>query len=263
MKLIMENWRGYVHEQGAPEHITEGEKIADDLIVSYEKEPLNEEFVTATVLAAKFILPLFLKLLGGAALSAATAKLGNWIHKKFHGAESDFLGRAGEVFEQATRVMATLGITKGANKAVQWYFNRKCTQLDPNNPEKISCSKKIRLDKRKWLARIQVTETIITVAVLLSASINELVSAAKEAGGLGQAVMTFFQEAGLKNEQAQSALVDAIGTSLDVGEAAAGAKASGEKAAAMGGAGFAAEFNKQKFWADIRRSLRVLWSGER
>jgi len=259
MKLIMENWREFVHGQNNGEYITEGEKLADELIASYEEEPLNEELITG-MLAVKFLVPLFLKLMAGSALSAAVAKFGNWVHKKAYGTKSDFLGQASEIFEQATRFMATVGITKAGNKIVNWYFNRKCNR----NPQgKIVCSSKLRRERRKWLERIKVTETIITLAVLVTASINELAAAAKEAGGVGEALTKFFHDAGIQSVRARSATVDALSAAFDAGDVASRAGEAGTQVSGMAGAGAEASFKKDLFWKAIKSQIRTLWTGTR
>ena len=231
MKLIMENWRGYVNEGG-----TEGEKLAQSLIAGTEDEQLNEAVFTLAAMA----IPFFLKLVGSAAMAAAVAKFGSWIQKKFTGNESEFLNKTSEVFKQATKLIATLGVTAGARKIVNWYYDRR-----PN-----------RKARRKWLARVGLTENLITMAVLMYGAYREIAAAAQEAGGVGKALAGYFQEAGLQDEAAKSALIDAFEAAVDMGEATAAAVSGQELSQAS-------SINKGIFWAGIKRTLKTAWSGER
>jgi len=260
MKLIMESWRHFVDEQKDREVISEGEKLADDLIVGSEKEQLNEELITATLL-----LPFFLKMIAGAALSGAVAKLGSALQRRITGQESDFLEGAAKFFEEATKIMATVGITKGATKLVNWYFAKKCKKFNNGRPCASSDEwpAELKQSRRKWLARIDLTEKTVTMAVLLFVSANELVSAAKEAGGLANAVGQFFTNAGFENESARSALIDALGTSLDAGGAAGQTGEIGTKVASMTGGTVQAKINKAMFFAGLTRFIKTLWSGKK
>ena len=231
MKTLMENWRGYVNEE------TAGEELAQNLISNLQKEEkLNEEIITLATMAV----PFFLKLVGSAAMAAAVAKFGSWIQKKFTGNESEFLNKTSEVFEQASKFIATLGLTAGAAKLVNWYYDRR-----PN-----------RKARRKWLARVKLTENLVTMAVLMYGAYREIAAAAQEAGGVGKALASYFQEAGLQDEAAKSALIDAFESAVDMGEASASA-VSGQELSQY------SSIDKGIFWAGIKRTLKTAWSGAR
>lgn len=226
----MENWREYVNESATP-----GDELAQNLIASVQKDKkLNEEIFTLAAMAV----PFFLKLVGSAAMASAVAKFGSWAQKRFTGNESEFLNKTSEVFEKATRAIATLGITSGAKKLVDWYYS-----VRPN-----------RKAKRKWLARIQLTESIVTMAVLMFGAYREIAAAAQEAGGVGKALAGYFQEAGLQDPGARGALIDAFETAVDVGESGAGAKSTSELAQAS-------SIDKDIYWSGIKRLLKTAWSG--
>lgn len=252
MKLIMENWREYVNDVNDVSDINEstGDQLAQALIAQVqgkakkkgkkgkkgEPQELNEEIFTLAAMAV----PFFLKLVGSAAMASAVAKFGSWVQKKFTGNESEFLNKTSEVFEKATRMIATLGITSGAKKLVNWYYS-----VRPN-----------RKAKRKWLARIELTEGLVTMAVLMFGAYREIAAAAQEAGGVGKALAGYFQEAGLQDEGARAALIDAFETAVDVGEAGASGVGASELAQAS-------SIDKDIYWATIKRTLKTAWDGSR
>lgn len=276
MKLILENWRQFVREEESNELMAESaaaesEKIATELVADFvkkvkakkgaeaekgpgeiaeEKELLNEDFGASFVIVV--ILPFFFKLIGGAALSAAIAKGGAWWAQQVGDADAaERLDKLGNLLEWITKTMITGGIFRGADKVVNWYFGKKCQQLQgyPQNPDALRCNSDDLKTRRKWKTRINVTEKVIVLGVLMTISATDLWQSAKEAGGLARALGDMFLKAGLEDQTAQQALIDTFGAALDTAGAADTAKS--------------AAFNRQMFWGGLKRTIKTFWSGTR
>ena len=130
--------------------------------IAEEKELLNEDFGASFVIVV--ILPFFFKLMGGVALSAAVAKGGAWWAKHAgEGDASERLDKLGDLLEWLTKMLVTGGVFRGADKIVNWYFGKKCQQLQgyPQNPDALECSSEDLKTRRKWKTRINVTEKVI------------------------------------------------------------------------------------------------------
>ena len=245
MKLLLENWRKYLNEdvgrripqtleQEINEPLTESEKIADSLIAEFEGEQLNEELLTLAVVAAKVVLPFLIKMIGGTALSAAIAKAGAWWSRKVGNLDAEQrLLKLGGLLEQITKIMTTGGLFAGLKKITNWYFKR--------NPD--------RQARRKWMLRLEITEKFFVLGVLLTISGSEIYEAAGEGGSLRQGMTRIFQQAGLEDDSARSALIDALDIAMDSGGAVDSAQS--------------AVLNKQMFWGHLKRTLKTLWSGAR
>jgi len=276
MKLLLENWRQFVREEESNELMAESaaaesEEIATKLVADFvkkvkaekgdeaekesgeiveEKELLNEDFGASFVIVV--ILPFFLKLMGGVALSAVVAKGGAWWAKKAGKDEaSERLSKLGDLLEWVTTTMATARIFRGADMIVNWYFGKKCQQLPgwPDNPDALRCGSDDRRTRKKWKTRINVLEKTVVFGVLITISATELYKAATEAGSLASAMAEMFSKAGLEDDTARQALIDAFAAATDSADVA------------KAGQTAANPFQRRMFWGHLKRTIKAMWSG--